>query len=418
MKKIRGVSLIVLVITIIVMTILASVIIISLDDTNIIEQAENATNEYNKVHEEQQNTIDGLFSILDHMSIEEKKITEVEMGTIFEKTTKVVDEKNNAFVVPAKFAIVQNTNNMARTISNVKVTDGIVITDAVDSSGKSIGNEYVWIPVGNVTKDDGTIVNIELKRRMFAEGGTVSSSTTDPMEELKFSPTAEQSLIEESGTSSYGVATAKDIQAFIASAKKYGGYYIGRYEAGIINYDESSLPTTRDSDMPTDNSIKSWSLYDAQPGKTLEVVCKANMRVWNYISQPKASELARNMYSNSHVLESDLMNSFALDTAFAFIQAVGDSTYAGGTSGKLYDKNTDLYNVVTNPTGTIGDVQCNIYDLSGNLMEWTTETYTYKNPCIYRGAGFNGGFAGDRSNHGFNGPSVLITFRPILYYKY
>ena len=46
MKINKGVSLIVLVVTIIVMVIIAGAVIISLTDTNVIEQAENATTKY------------------------------------------------------------------------------------------------------------------------------------------------------------------------------------------------------------------------------------------------------------------------------------------------------------------------------------------------------------------------------------
>ena len=46
MKINKGVSLIVLVVTIIVMIIIAGAVIISLTDTNVIEQAENAATSY------------------------------------------------------------------------------------------------------------------------------------------------------------------------------------------------------------------------------------------------------------------------------------------------------------------------------------------------------------------------------------
>ena len=87
------------------------------------------------------------------------------------------------------------------------------------------------------------------------------------------------------------------------------------------------------------------------------------------------------MYNkNSNIgVESDLVNSYAYDTAIVFIQEMGHTNYANKNSVNKEIKNT----------GTIGDEVCNIHDMSSNIEEWTTEYCTYSDsnmarPCTER----------------------------------
>ena len=90
---------------------------------------------------------------------------------------------------------------------------------------------------------------------------------------------------------------------FVEKATTSKGYYIGRYEAG------DALATTT-------SRINSTS--DKNP-----IVCKAGVYPYNYVTQPQASSLARGMYSSSN-FESDLINSYAWDTAIVFIQTFSE----------------------------------------------------------------------------------------------
>ena len=91
---------------------------------------------------------------------------------------------------------------------------------------------------------------------------------------------------------------------------------------------------------------------------------------------------------NSNKFTSDLMNSYAWDTATVFIQNCGtNAKYSRQNS-----LNTSLLQTGTNSltdTSKI-DVQCNIYDMASNCCEWSTETYSYSiYPCVLRGGGCN-----------------------------
>ncbi len=62
------------------------------------------------------------------------------------------------------------------------------------------------------------------------------------------------------------------------------------------------------------------------------MVCKSGKGVWNWVTQYEASELSRDMYGSEAKVTSDLINSYAWDTAIVFIQECGtennSSTYS------------------------------------------------------------------------------------------
>ena len=157
----------------------------------------------------------------------------------------------------------------------------------------------------------------------------------------------------------------------------------------------------------------------------LKIISKYNQVVLTSITQPNAAKLAREMYgevkeNNELVYASDLVNSYAWDTAIIFIQ-----TYSTGTDASSYaskNKSTSFAN-----TGINNDKYCNIWDMSGNAYEWTTEYYTGSNsgsfnPCVSRGGFFNAfGEAGvytSYRNSGYTHYSYSDRgLRPLLYVK-
>ena len=128
---------------------------------------------------------------------------------------------------------------------------------------------------------------------------------------------------------------ALNINNFINSSKTNKGYYIARYEASKKN-----------DDMPFSKSGA----------------------VWNYITQPEAARVSVNMYKNNKSVTSDLVNSYAWDTAIYFIQEFSSN----GTYSMQTSKNTTLGNTGEREGTT--DKVCNIYDMASNTKEWSTET--------------------------------------------
>ena len=143
--------------------------------------------------------------------------------------------------------------------------------------------------------------------------------------------------------------------------------------------------------------------------------------MYNYVTQPQASERCQSMYANKPY-ESDLVNSYAWDTAIIFFQEFGKNTkYAIKTSSNssFINMGTSGTNYVEIEYGGTKDVICNVYDMASNCYEWSTETYSDEDfPCNCRG-GMAGSAsnASDRSNlvRDVNVADVAFSFRPILY---
>ena len=294
--------------------------------------------------------------------------------------TTVKDSLGNQVVVPAGFKVVNKDAN---------VTDGIVVEDV--SHTATAGSQFVWIPVGEVIKDSaGNKETITLGRYSFDSSGNATAYSGSYTEDTA-----------SNHNSSYGNTIAKDIEDFKNKVTNTThGYYIGRYEA-------------RDKDATETRTSSS--------NKTNQLVCTANKYVYNYITQPKAAELSRGMYSDSN-FESDLMNSYAWDTAIVFLQKFDNR--ANKASLKPYSRQTSLNDSLASQgtnnlsDGSKQDVICNVYDMASNCFEWTTETSSGSNyPCTYRGGNcFNSSFyTSFRYGDGTSNSYDHVSFRSLLY---
>ena len=311
----------------------------------------------------------------------EKPTDQGTLGTVTgtEKTnTTVKDKLGNIVKVPAGFKVVNPTET---------VPDGIIIEDVSHEATK--GSQFVWIPVGTVKKADGQTETVILDRYTFDETGQETEQGDKAIAEQGYN-------FKELATSDKGNITAKNLEDFKTKASK--GYYIGRYEA-------------RDKDTTTARTDLT--------NNTNQLVCTADNYVYNYVTQPQAAELSRNMYSDSNSnFESDLMNSYAWDTAITFLQKFDNRENKTETT-KPYSRQDSINQESLAEKGTnklsTQDKICNIYDMASNVYEYTTETSSYaNNPCVFRGGYWYYGYASHRySNPG--GSYDGFAFRPLLY---
>jgi len=261
------------------------------------------------------------------------------------------------------------------------------------------GNQYVWIPVGNgIKKSDGTTQDITLGRYIFADGtnhkaedGTTPLAKGTPIlkqdardyeseteiDGMEQNPTSKLRFeyYQELKTSDPGVvgdghdgrnATALNLKGFIDSVNSNGGYYIARYEA---SYGTDGKANSKVSDSFTDS--------DTAPTTRTEGM------LWNYINQVDAAAATREIYST---VTSDLINSYAWDTAVVYIQKFSeDEDYSRQDAVSI---NSSLTN-----TGANGDEVCKINDMASNTYEWTTEYSYYSTtidsfPCTHIGGSY------------------------------
>ena len=319
------------------------------------------------------------------------------------------------------------------------IDTGLVIQDANE-------NEYVWVVVprttavyattglGKTTFTDADYTSIEndLKEYTKTYRGSTSYSDTwyaDDKNEGWLSETEYKTLK----------------NSMLKSVYENGGFYVGRYEAGI----DTTTGTNR-------TSIES-QVDGKYPVPTTAPVTKADAYPYTYVTRTQAQNLASNV--NSGTKTSSLMFGVQWDLVLAFMHNKGnieDSTLTSNstTIGNYYNSTFDLDRgkyaqfgqlgntwknfdsaldsiVVSNETtgkmkkteqnsyqngillttgGTEQSKVMNIYDIAGNVCEWTLEkTSITINPCAYRGgsysyAGSNGPAAdhdGNSSGHSF-----------------
>ena len=419
--KEKGITLIALVVTIVVLLILAGVSLNAVfGQDGIIQKAKDSQN---KMDEATQNDLDSINELNnwidgktngttggnttggnDNLSTTTKISTLV--GTVVDKNTKAEDAYGNKITIPKGFKILPHgteAGSATYTYSgdNIPaVQDGIVIED---TQTETAGNQFVWVPVGTIKNKDNTTNTITLGRysNFTATNGEYTPAQVASVENCTQEVTINTDFKELStfraGNSAEDStaqnATARDLKTFIETSLANGGYYIARFEAS---------------------------------GTALKIASKYNQTVLGNIKQPNAAKAAREMYgeikeNNELVYASDLVNSYAWDTAIIFIQ-----TYSTGENASSYaskNKSTSRVN-----TGKNNDKYCNIWDMSGNASEWTTEysTYSYHssfNPCVVRG-GYYGTDPGLAYDYTSNRHSYHTTYsdsdfglRPLLYVK-
>ena len=279
---------------------------------------------------------------------------------IYKTTTKYTDSEGNVAWIPGGFAVGEDEDIN-------KVSGGLVIKDAN-------GNQFVWIPVGtykvsNKLSETGTLTN-NLSRRTFTSSGATEVSGDNVIETYYYGEGDSRSIA--NGT----------IGAFKTSVSNRGGFYIGRYEQGTGN------------------------------------VCKAGVEPYVNVTRDTANTQAKAMYSGNEFVTSELISSYAWDTALNFVCQTNTAGYTlatttSSTYGNINTKNPTKTGVYT------ADKYSNICDFLGNRREWTTEYCSFSySPCIYRGGDYDGSSNYAAVRHGdvaASDSSVSISFRPQLY---
>ena len=420
--KNKGVTLIALAVTIVVMLILAGVTISVLNGENgIVKQAQKAKEE-SKIKELKEKVridiagkrvenINGelrvsvlkeiLDKYFDNVPVEtqitsetelkakeeygkyEMKISDIDVGEITYETSYTIFKDVNGEQVPIPEGYIVSENSDENIVNK-----GLVVSD-------SRGNEYVWI---SCTVDSSSN-KLQYKRTEWG----VEKDGTDNSRAIKDELTLKDIDVTYSKTDTdngINEEISKEIVAQInaekESIKKYGGYYIGRYEVGKDN-------------------------------KT--AVIKAEQEPYVNIKWSKAYELAKGI-GGGEGATTYLCSSYSWDTAINFIQNTTGKNYATsiiGFNGNWKSQEVkDSSGKVIKPVNTaqrlntgLTTALCNIYDMGGNVGEFTTELNpgTSETVVLRGGNNYDNGPAGIRWDNSSGNADSYCGFRATLFLK-
>ena len=475
-SKNKGITLIALVITIIVMLILAAISITMLTgDNSILKRAVDAKERtgiaeieeriklsYNSALTEDLTTGNGKVQegTLRRILTSEFPGKEIDINTAGEEWVITIDgvsvnvpagkkgeDSTPKFVLSIKGTKVNETTP-PNPDSNVFVhVDGTTIDNGYVIRDKNIGNEFVWVPVEkdqkitlDVVKEE-EITGIKLTDPSGANidlgiSGTIGKSYKNENIEPTYNGEYKAEVTTASGTTSetlivrslyatdtfndyytdekiegeiFGLwnsrvrgqgnvatvcqrlglgdnKTMVDFKAWILgtsyteledhkrSVNDNGGFYIGRYEAGI---DEQR--TSGDSSTDGDTMLAPLS--------------KADVFAYNYVTRSQASKIEKKMYPG----KSYLLTNAAWDRTLGWIKNSNDKNLAlediivdskswGNYSDSAFEGHGSLAK-----TGAFGNNTKvnNAYDLSGNVFEFTSAKSPHSSaPCVARGGDF------------------------------
>ena len=426
MKKNKGITLVALVVTIVVLLILSGVSInLVLGNNGIIAKAKDAET---KSAEAGQNDLKGM-NVL---------VSEMEGALAGNGSTGSGSGNGGAggsgagTKVPAEATAETAPYFPDNTFTKKEGTidTGLVIKDAS-------GNEYVWVVVprttavykttglGKTTFTDADYTSIEKDLKDY----TSTYVTTSGYSDTWYADNQNEGWLSETE-----YKTLKN--SMLKSVYENGGFYVGRYEAGIIENRTSESATNSDGKYTIEGMPVPVTKADAYP--------------YTYVTRTQAQNLASNV--NSGTKTSSLMFGVQWDLVLAFMHNKGNiadstltsnSTTIGNYINSTFDLNRGKYAqygqlgnewknfdsalgsiVVSNETtgkmkkteqssdsnsilittgGTEQSKVMNIYDIAGNVWEWTLEkTSITINPCAYRG--------GSYSYAGSNGPAAYRNY--------
>ena len=268
------------------------------------------------------------------------------------KVTAVRSEDNVVVPVPIGYT--------ASTVTGEKsVATGFVIKQGNDGSATSGINEFVWVPVSNISdlydsvNNAGQLWNFNGTTSTKRDYPTTSNSNYHEPDVVTGASEGSDSLsgeeydvissnLQEAGLSS--TATVADFKtqlqnefnSMIESVEKYGGFYIGRYETG--NLSQATAVVQRNN---SDISNQTW------------------------YTQYK---LSKTIKANNNVISS-MIWTCQWDATLRWMQTSRNAevaNYATNSTGKGNYSDSKIA-TGSNPTYAVN----NIYDMAGNVSDWT-----------------------------------------------
>ena len=376
-KRNKGITLIALVVTIIVLLVLAGISIAMLTGQNgILNRAVEAKEKTELAQEDENEKLQGYEEIIN-------------------KYRDLPKEEGTTPYLP----------NDTFSYKEGDLSTGVVIQDANQ-------NEYVWVEVPTTIYD-----NTE-----YNSGGTKKPSDSENYANIEACLKAYTADYASSICNDANSNFTELYQAMLKSVYTNGGFWIGRYEAGL----EGDTPRTSYTEISVSDKL----------------VVKQNMYPYNRVTRDEAQTLATRMdYGDCKGslifgIQWDLTLKYIEEKTVELAEEANKDTVRTDIKSKLTTNSTTIgnyYNNLWNITNTNVKYSTNygrdftvcpkrktenanillttgadtsfslmnIYDIAGNVWEWTLEFYNTSGPCVSRG----GSCANDGSNNPANNRS-------------
>ena len=279
-------------------------------------------------------------------------------------------------------------------VGGTSLSNGYTIQD-------SKGNQYVWVEVP-MTDEVYPTAGLNIKNFTTEEYTAIETDLHTYTNDYRDGTSYKDEYYSDATTGLKSEQYTALKQKMLKSVYKNGGFYIGKYETGI-----ESTPKTSGSSTTAPEEIP---------------VIKQNAYPYNYVTCSQAQTLANKMESGNYT--SSLMFGVQWDLVLKYLETKGtaqadlktDSTSWGNYSNNLWNitnenskyaiLNTSNYTLGDWTSGAYGKKDSNksvllstgasetfskqgIYDIAGNVWEWTLEyTAGSSNPCALRGGDY------------------------------
>ena len=398
MKKNKGITLVALVVTIVVLLILAGVSInLVLGDNGIIAKAKDAET---KSAEASENDLKGMNSLIEQME------------------STLNGSGNGGKTEPETVPYLPSDDFHYDTSTSIDT--GLVIKD-----GK--GNEYVWIVVPRTT---AVYKKTGLGKTTFTDADYTSIETDLKNYTSTYVTTSGYSDTHEGDTANVGWLTSDKYtelkNRMLKSVYENGGFYVGRYEAGSETKRAGKSATNSDGKYTIEGMPTPVSKADAYPytwvtrTQAQNLASKVNPGTktsslmfgvqWDLMlafmskdTEKINQDTLEELISNSATIGNYYNSTFYLNRGkYAqygqlgnewknFDSALGSIVVSNETTGKMKKTEQSSYEngILITTGGTEQSKVMNIYDIAGNVYEWTLEkTSIAFSPCAYRGGNF------------------------------
>ena len=261
------------------------------------------------------------------------------------------------------------------------------VTDSNVADAQKTRNQYVWIPVPDPSTFYGTDANGKKWGKIYNfststsnETGTTANNWSESNGVMSISDTTygyrepdvlssydtpyylKKYKVSEDSKLDFLMRQEVDFNNMVDSVEKYGGFYIGRYETGDLNQDVAVVQKGN-----TNISNQTWY--------TMYKKCKTLSNNNNNVVTGMAwgNQFDRTLM---WLIESGAKTKEEISSNSTSWANYGNATFEyTNSSGSVVTKNSGSY--VRIPAGSTDYTKVNnIYDLAGNVYDWTMEAYS------------------------------------------